>query len=151
VNQVAFVVKRVELYQQAELLNVVTKQNNFRNEVMIRWGPLLEGWVKLNTEGAAKAGTASSCGGVVRGSHGEWIGGFAKYLGVCSAYVAELWGVLEDLPYARQRGCSKIELNVDFSVVDHVIRSQGKGYPVGGTLIDQIRRLVFFLISRCWF
>jgi ribonuclease HI len=132
----------VELYQQAELLNGVTKQNNFRHEVMIRWEPPLEGWVKLNTDGAAKAGTASGCGGVIRGSHGEWIGGFAKYLGVCSAYVAELCGVLEGLTYARQRGCSKIELNVDSSVVDRAIRSQGKGSPVGGALIGQIREML---------
>jgi hypothetical protein len=40
--------------------------------------PPPEGWVKFNTDGAAKAGTASGCGGVIRGSHGEWIDGFAK-------------------------------------------------------------------------
>jgi ribonuclease HI len=53
-----------------------------------------------------------------------------------------LWGVLEGLTYARQRGCSKIELNVDSRVVDRVIHSQGKGTPVGGALIDQIRRML---------
>lgn len=35
------------------------------------------------------------CGGVIRSSDGEWLGGFAKYTGCGSAYLAELWGVCE--------------------------------------------------------
>jgi hypothetical protein len=27
----------------------------------------------------------------LRGDDGEWLGGFSKYLGNCSAFVAELW------------------------------------------------------------
>jgi ribonuclease HI len=80
----------------------------------------MEGWVKLNTDGAYKDGSAAGCGGVIRDSHGGWIGGFAKYLGICSAYVAELWGVLEGLRYARNHGFTRIELNVDSSVVDQI-------------------------------
>ncbi|MCH92424.1 hypothetical protein A2U01_0013363, partial [Trifolium medium] len=29
------------------------------------------------------------CGGVIKGSDDEWIGGFAKRLRLCSAYMAE--------------------------------------------------------------
>jgi len=35
------------------------------------------------------------CEGVLRDDNGKWICGFSKWLGVCSAYVAELWGVLK--------------------------------------------------------
>jgi hypothetical protein len=38
---------------------------------------------------------------VIRYSNSVWRGGFAKNLGICSAYVAELWGVLEGLMNAR--------------------------------------------------
>lgn len=34
--------------------------------------------------------------------YGEWLGGFAKYTGCGSAYLAELWGVCEGLSYARR-------------------------------------------------
>lgn len=44
------------------------------------------------------------CGGLLRDYNGVWIGGFAKHLGVCSTYVAELWGVLEGLNMARTFG-----------------------------------------------
>lgn len=35
---------------------------------------------------------------------GKWICGFSKWLRVCSAYVAEVWGVLEGLKMAQERG-----------------------------------------------
>ncbi|PNX86236.1 ribonuclease H [Trifolium pratense] len=59
---------------------------------MLGWKPPLEGWVKLNTDGASKDGRISRCDGIVRDSGGHWLGGFAKYLGACNAFVAELWG-----------------------------------------------------------
>ncbi|MCI72573.1 hypothetical protein A2U01_0093836, partial [Trifolium medium] len=41
---------------------------------MIYWKTLLEGWVKLNTDGAYKEGSAAGSGGVIRDSHGGWLG-----------------------------------------------------------------------------
>jgi hypothetical protein len=52
----------------------------------------LEGWVKLNMDEAYKKGNAAGCGGVIRDSHGGWLGDFTKNLGICSAYVVELYG-----------------------------------------------------------
>ncbi|KAK2362266.1 heat shock 70 kDa protein [Trifolium repens] len=69
------------------------------------------------------------------------MGGFAKNLGICNAYVAELWGVLEGLRYARRLGFNRIELNVDSSVVNQVLRQPGYGRPLGGALVMRIRRL----------
>jgi ribonuclease HI len=117
-------------------------QQTTKAEIMVCWKPPMEGWVKLNTDGAYKDESAAGCGGVIRDSHGGWLGGFAKYLGICSAYVAELWGVLEGLRYARNLGFTRIELNVDSSVVDHVLRRQGNNSPTGSALINQIRRLM---------
>jgi hypothetical protein len=51
----------------------------------------------LSSKDENKAG----CGGLIRGSGGgEWLGGFSKFAGSCSAYIAELWGVFEGLKYA---------------------------------------------------
>jgi hypothetical protein len=72
---------------------------------------------------AYKDGSAAGCGGVIRDSHGGWIGGFAKYLG---------------LRYVRNLGLTRIELNVDASVVDRVLRRQGNNSPTRSALINQI-------------
>jgi ribonuclease HI len=46
-----------------------------------------------------------------------WLGGFAKNVGNCSVYVAELWGVLEGLRFAIRMGHNFLDLNVDSLVV----------------------------------
>jgi hypothetical protein len=45
--------------------------------------------------GAYKEESAVGCGGVIRHSNGVWRGGFAKNMDLCSDYVVELWGVLQ--------------------------------------------------------
>ncbi|MCI52232.1 hypothetical protein A2U01_0073476, partial [Trifolium medium] len=54
---------------------------------------------------------------------GEWLGGFAKGVGTCSAFVAELWRVFEGLTYANIMRFMAIELNIDSVVVVHVIKT----------------------------
>jgi hypothetical protein len=51
--------------------------------------------VKVNTDGTSKAEGIAGCGGLIRDHRGHWLGGFAKFVGVSSAFVAvaELWGV----------------------------------------------------------
>ncbi|PNX62105.1 ribonuclease H [Trifolium pratense] len=95
-------------------------------------------WVQLNTDGAYKEGRVAGCGGVIRDSSGVWKGGFTNKLGICNAYVAELWGVLEGLRYARSLGFNRIELDVDSSVVNQVLKQPGYGRPLGGTLVMRI-------------
>lgn len=61
----------------------------------IGWKSPEEGWVKVNTDGTSKAEGIAGCGGLIRDHRGHWLGGFAKFVGVSSAFVAvaELWGV----------------------------------------------------------
>ncbi|MCI17930.1 putative non-LTR retroelement reverse transcriptase, partial [Trifolium medium] len=99
-------------------------------------------WIKLNTDGARKDMRRAGCGGLLRDSHGAWLGGFAKYLGNCYAYVAELWGVVEGLKYAWSRGFKKVELNVDSIAVVQVLNEGGTCSALGFSLVKQIQRLV---------
>ncbi|GAU37875.1 hypothetical protein TSUD_22910 [Trifolium subterraneum] len=76
--------------------------------VQLCWKPPVEGWIKLNTDGAWE-GRVVECGrvNVIRGSDSEWLGGFAKCLGICSAFVMELWGVFKGLKLTRKIGVYK--------------------------------------------
>lgn len=65
-----------------------------RVERQIAWSPPSEGWIKLNTDGASRGNPGlASAGGVLRDGSGVWRGGFALNIGICSAPLAELWGV----------------------------------------------------------
>lgn len=66
-----------------------------RVEKQIAWHRPGNGWLKLNTDGAARGDPGlATAGGVVRDEHGMWRGGFALNIGICSAPLAELWGNL---------------------------------------------------------
>ncbi|MCH87362.1 ribonuclease H protein [Trifolium medium] len=132
---------RCQLYAQLVSKDVMKQQVN-KCLADIRWKVPKEGWISINTDGAAKGGTCARCGGVLRGEHGEWISGFSKNLEVCSAYVAELWGVFEGLKIARARGFRKIELQVDSQVVVNTLATDRSGSSDGWTLVHNIKRLL---------
>ncbi|GAU31911.1 hypothetical protein TSUD_270960 [Trifolium subterraneum] len=109
---------------------------------MIRWSPPKANFVKLNTDGACKEHIIAGCGGIVRGSEGEWIGGFAKCVGMCNAFIAEMWGVLEGLRYVRRLGFRKVELNIDSAAVVQVIKTGRLQSSTGSALARQIWKLM---------
>jgi hypothetical protein len=67
---------------------------------MVKWTPPKPSFVKLNKDGEYKDKQIAGGGGVIRGNEGEWLGSFAKCVGLCSTFVAELWGVVEVLHFA---------------------------------------------------
>ena len=87
-------------------------------EELIRWEPPLQHWVLLNTDGASKGnpGVAAE-GGILRGPRGEWICGFSKNFGACTAVKVELKAVLRGLRMARDLGVQKVWLQADSMVI----------------------------------
>ena len=55
----------------------------------------------------------ATCGGVLKNHLGNWIISFTKNLGICSTYVAELWGIVKGLQLAWQKGFRNMILEVD--------------------------------------
>ncbi|MCH79377.1 putative non-LTR retroelement reverse transcriptase [Trifolium medium] len=120
--------------------NYVFERNKMLHEVY--WQPPAEGRMKLNTDGACKDGRNAGCGGILRGSDGQWLGGFAKSIGICNAFIAELWGVFEGLKYARSLGYNAIDLNVDSMIVVQAIRTGKTRSILGHNLVKNIMRLM---------
>jgi ribonuclease HI len=108
----------------------------------IGWKPPKEGFIKLNTDEAVVNSQTAGCGGVIRGTQGEWIRGFAKNIGWCNAFVAELWGVYEGLKCARSLGFNKVEVNIDDIAVVNVIKKRKSHSLIGRTILQQIWKLL---------
>ena len=118
-----------------------------RVEKQIAWQRPGSGWYKLNTDGAARGypGLATA-GGVVRGEYGMWEGGFAINIGICSASLAELWGVYYGLCIAWDRGIRRLEVEVDSeSVVGFLQTGIHDVHP-----FSFLVRLCYGFISRDW-
>ncbi|MCI23204.1 ribonuclease H [Trifolium medium] len=58
-----------------------------------------------------------------RGSEGEWLGAYAKKIGIGSAYLEELWGMYEGLLLVRRMGFQAVDINVDSKVVVEAVSS----------------------------
>jgi hypothetical protein len=76
-----------------------------RISAQIKWLGPERGWIKLNTDGVANSvlGCAGG-GGILRDCVGNWIGGFARFLGNCSSLMAELWALKDGLSSAKNLG-----------------------------------------------
>jgi ribonuclease HI len=141
VQPVLFVLQRCREYNRANKTTRAVIERP-RSTVMIRWKPPVEDWVKLNTDGACKGRTTAGCGGIIRNNRGDWLGGFAKHVGVCSAFTAELWGVLEGLNYAWSKGFKLVELDVDSMAVVKAIKTGATSSANGVSLMKSILRLL---------
>jgi ribonuclease HI len=135
------VLKLVKDYKNADKVSRVVTSSH-REMVFVGWKPPPNGWVKLNSDGSCKDNGIAGCGGIIRGSDGEWLGGFAKRIGKCSAYMAELWGVYEGLRYVRRLGFQAIEVEIDSSLVVNILNSNKIGSIMGSSLVAKIRRLL---------
>ncbi|KAL4393368.1 hypothetical protein AHAS_Ahas02G0045000 [Arachis hypogaea] len=96
-----------------------------RTEIYVSWKPPPEGWVALNTDGAAKGNPGlASCGGAIRDHRGRWLGGFSRSIGLCSAFNAELWGIHDGLNLAWTMGMRKIIIYSDAAAVIALINNR---------------------------
>lgn len=85
---------------------------------LIRWMRPAVGWIKLTTDGASRGNPGlATAGGVLRDGEGQWLGGFALNIGICTTPLAELWGVYYGLLIAWERGFRQVELELDSSLV----------------------------------
>jgi len=55
---------------------------SFKVETLIVWSFPMESWVHWCIDGSCKDENRDDCGGIIKRSSGEWLGGFPKYVGV---------------------------------------------------------------------
>lgn len=81
-----------EVFVTKKNMNVVRGVQS-RVEKLIGWEAPRVVWIKINTDGASHGNPGlAAAGGVLRDGDGNWLGGFALNIGICSAQLAELWG-----------------------------------------------------------
>ena len=122
-------------------------QSRERVEKQISWNRPTNGWFKLNTDGASRGNPGlATAGGAIRDEYGEWNGGFAINIGICSAPLAELWGVYYGLCIAWDRGIRRLELEVDSESVAGFLQTEiHDSHP-----LSFLVRLCYDFISRDW-
>lgn len=106
--------------------NTLSFKGNRNKVVSVEWSFPLYGWVKLNTRGASKGNLRDDgSGGLIRSDSGSWIVGFTYHMGFCSAFIAELWGILKGLLLAWHHGFRKIRFESDSCAIITILIRNG--------------------------
>lgn len=91
-------------------------------------------------------GRVSGCRGIIRGSNGECKGGFVKHIKICHMVRTGLWDIFEGLKLTMELGFSKVELNVDSTIIIGMLNS---GNATGIDSISLLDRIMW-LMKRIW-
>src|SRR4051812_3583963 len=109
-------------------------------EIQVHFKFPKKGWVCINVDGACKNGVIG-CGGIICGDVGEWISGFAKFIGRGEPYMAELWGLYEGIKLAKQLRFNKVELQVDSTLVVQDVQQKRNIQRHGNNLLSKVLSL----------
>ncbi|CAA7038516.1 unnamed protein product [Microthlaspi erraticum] len=118
-----------------------------RVERHIAWKPPMQDWWKINTDGASRGNPGlATAGGVLRDKSGSWICGFALNIGICSAPLAELWGVYYGLLMAWENRVPRLIVEVDSEIVVKILHSGiSDVHP-----LSFLARLCYGFFTRDW-
>ncbi|XP_057744794.1 uncharacterized protein LOC130962625 [Arachis stenosperma] len=119
------IMNQVQEIKQTLKRNYLIKGLKMKREVHVSWVPPPEGWVKLNTDGSSQGNMRrAGCGGLVRNENGRWVAGFTCRIGNCTAFTAELWGVMEGLKLAWTMGMKRIIVECDSTAVVKLLNGE---------------------------
>jgi len=101
-----------------KLFDINTCSGKVLHPLFVRWEFPSPGWVKINTNGAAKGSPSlATCGGIFRGSMEKFIGGFSTFLGIQTTLVVEFYGVIHTIAEAKKMDFTSLWLECDFTLV----------------------------------
>ena len=103
----------------------------------IRWERPVQGWKKLNTDGACSdLHSLAGCGGVVRGEDGQWIVGFSKRIGVTNSFAAELWGLYEGLKLCCNLNIHCLVVRMDAKAIVDALQNENYANNIISPILD---------------
>ena len=83
----------------------------------------------------------AGCGGLVRDEHGNWIGGFTRYIGSTNSFIAELWGLREGLLLCCNLDIDFLVVEVDAQAVVEIFKNDSYVNNAISPLLDDCRHL----------
>ena len=121
----------------------------------VKWLKPAPGWAKLNTDGSYTAANGlAGCGGLIRGSDGQWITGFAKSINVSSSIATELWALREGLTICMEMQLQAVEVELDASTAISLVSSNFSSNGNLSGLVDDCRGLLLRMpqakVSHCY-
>ena len=88
----------------------------------IKWEKPINGWRKLNVDGAFMGNPGMvGGGGILRDEEGNWLRGFARRIGIANSFTTELWALYDGLMLCNQLNVQAVNIELDAkSIVDAI-------------------------------
>ncbi|XP_019458852.1 PREDICTED: uncharacterized protein LOC109358812 [Lupinus angustifolius] len=103
------------------------KLNKAPKIVEVKWLMPCDGWIKVNTNGAAKGSPGlAGAGGIFRNINGSCVAYFASFLGIHSGVYAELFASIKVVQLAFNNGWTNIWLECDSTTVVDIFKGRAK-------------------------
>ncbi|PKI49687.1 hypothetical protein CRG98_029932 [Punica granatum] len=123
-NSAAMIFKVVHGFVQSDLCANAYTDRKARDWKLIGWRMPSDGWLKLNTDGAAKGNPSlARAGGLLRDDNGRWLGGFVHNIKIATSILVELWTVKNGFEVSREIGPRRLVLETDSELVANLLRS----------------------------
>ncbi|XP_022743875.1 uncharacterized protein LOC111294752 [Durio zibethinus] len=110
----------------------------------IIWTPLTEGWFKLNTDGSSLENPGKvGVGTIILDRDGRWVSGSARFIGVGSNNLAELWALRDVLLLAKNLNIRNLEIELGATtIVIPMVKNQQMTNHVFQPLVSDCRTLM---------
>jgi len=133
-----------------DVTRLLNKPNGQQTEIWTGWEPPPVDWIALNTDGALRGNPGmAGGGGVFRDSSGNWLGGFAEKLGLCTSVRAELRALLQGLSLAKERGIWRLAVYVDSQVIVGMLKGNSTGHARYTGIIQRCTKLIETPVGKC--
>ena len=121
----------------------------------VKWVRPAPGWDKLNTDGSFSASNGrAGCGGIIRGSDGQCITGFAMSINASSSFAAKLWALREGLSLCMEMHLQAVEVELDASAAISLVLSNSSANGDLMGLVDNCREMLLRMpqakVSHCY-
>ena len=101
-----------------------SRQVSSKIAIPVRWTKPLDGWHKLNMDGALCGNPGKAVGGgVIKDCHGGWVKGFSRSIGHATSVMAEWWALRDGLILAIQLGINQLEVELESKVIVEMLNS----------------------------
>ena len=81
-------------------------------------------------------------GGFLRDENSNWIGGFARKIGVASSFTAKLWALRDGLLLCRQMNAQAVAIELDARAIVYAFNHQTNSNTVVSVIMDNCRHSV---------
>ncbi|KAK9999409.1 hypothetical protein SO802_019012 [Lithocarpus litseifolius] len=107
----------------------------------IRWEKPSTSWRKLNVDGASMGNPGQAGGGSLLKDE-NWIGGFARRIGIANSFTAKLWALRDGLLLCPQLNVQAVIIELDAKTIIDALNFQGKSNVVVSSIMEDCRHLV---------